>query len=98
MLIAPVGKAFDLSQGWFVEPQAGLQVARISGGRYTASNGPDVEQDAMMSVQPFAGFTRRDWRGRCGEGGGQTQLLCGSGLHPWQRHRAAVGGDGRVSL
>ncbi|WP_059182482.1 autotransporter outer membrane beta-barrel domain-containing protein [Pseudomonas sp. URMO17WK12:I11] len=50
-----VGKTLDLGQGWFVEPQAGLQVARISGGRYTASNGLEVEQDAMMSVQSRVG-------------------------------------------
>ncbi|NUU37705.1 autotransporter outer membrane beta-barrel domain-containing protein [Pseudomonas sp. C2B4] len=50
-----VGKHIDLGQGWFVEPQAGLQVARISEGRYTASNGLSVEQDAMMSVQSRVG-------------------------------------------
>ncbi|MBV7575439.1 autotransporter outer membrane beta-barrel domain-containing protein [Pseudomonas sp. PDM32] len=50
-----VGKAIDLGQGWFVEPQAGLQAARISGGRYTASNGLDVEQDSMKSLQSHVG-------------------------------------------
>ena len=48
---AQVGKVIDLGQGWFVEPQVGLDVARISDGRYTASNGLDVKQDAMTSVQ-----------------------------------------------
>lgn len=50
-----VGKHIDLGQGWFVEPQAGLQVARISEGRYTAGNGLSVEQDAMNSVQSRIG-------------------------------------------
>ncbi|HEF4761181.1 TPA: pertactin family autotransporter [Pseudomonas putida] len=50
-----VGKSIDLGQGWFVEPQAGLQVARISKGSYTASNGLSVEQDAMTSVQSHVG-------------------------------------------
>nr|WP_256669294.1 autotransporter outer membrane beta-barrel domain-containing protein [Pseudomonas sp. C2B4] len=52
---AQIGKQIDLGQGWFVEPQAGLQVARISEGRYTASNGLSVEQDAMISVQSRIG-------------------------------------------
>lgn len=50
-----IGKAFDLGRGWFVEPQVGLQMARISGGSYTASNGLNVEQDAMNSVQSRVG-------------------------------------------
>lgn len=50
-----VGKHIDLGRGWFVEPQAGLQMARISGGRYTASNGLDVEQETMNSVQSRVG-------------------------------------------
>ncbi|MBH2032993.1 MAG: autotransporter outer membrane beta-barrel domain-containing protein [Pseudomonadales bacterium] len=52
---AQVGKNIDLSQGWFVEPQVGLQMARISGGSYTASNGLTVEQDSMTSVQSRVG-------------------------------------------
>jgi outer membrane autotransporter protein len=56
-----VGKHIDLSQGWFVEPQAGLQVTRISGSRYAASNGLTVEQDAMLSVQSrIGGVVGRD--------------------------------------
>lgn len=50
-----VGKNIDLNRGWFVEPQVGLQTARISGGRYIASNGLDVEQDSMTSVQSRVG-------------------------------------------
>ncbi|KJZ65383.1 autotransporter outer membrane beta-barrel domain-containing protein [Pseudomonas fluorescens] len=50
-----MGKNIDLGQGWFVEPQVGLQMAHISGGRYTASNGLNVEQDAMNSVQSRVG-------------------------------------------
>ena len=50
-----VGKPIDLGKGWFVEPQVGLQVARISGGQFTASNGLTVEQDAMHSVQSRVG-------------------------------------------
>ncbi|WP_460111135.1 autotransporter outer membrane beta-barrel domain-containing protein [Pseudomonas sp. H3_D04] len=50
-----LGKTIDLSQGWFVEPQAGLQVARISGGSYTASNGLSVKQDSMVSLQSRVG-------------------------------------------
>lgn len=56
-----VGKHIDLGQGWFVESQVGLQVARISDGRYTASNGLSVEQDAMNSVQSrIGGVVGRD--------------------------------------
>lgn len=51
------GKAIDLGHDWFVEPHVGLQVARISGGRYTASNGLHVEQDSMLSVQTRVGGT-----------------------------------------
>jgi outer membrane autotransporter protein len=50
-----VGKHIDLGRGWFVEPQAGVQVARISGGDYTASNGLQVQQDSMTSVQSRVG-------------------------------------------
>ncbi|WP_242485788.1 autotransporter outer membrane beta-barrel domain-containing protein [Pseudomonas sp. TH41] len=50
-----VGKHIDLGRGWFVEPQAGLQMTRISRGHYTASNGLEVEQDAMNSVQSRVG-------------------------------------------
>ncbi|WP_246218981.1 autotransporter outer membrane beta-barrel domain-containing protein [Pseudomonas izuensis] len=50
-----VGKHIDLGRGWFVEPRAGLQVVRISEGRYTASNGLSVEQVAMNSVQSRVG-------------------------------------------
>ncbi|MNX48446.1 Pertactin autotransporter precursor [compost metagenome] len=50
-----VGKHIDLGQDFFVEPQAGLQVARISEGSYTASNGLDVQQDSMISVQTRVG-------------------------------------------
>ncbi|WP_248741133.1 autotransporter outer membrane beta-barrel domain-containing protein [Pseudomonas sp. MWU12-2029] len=52
---AQIGKVIDLGRDWFVEPQVGMQVARISGGRYTASNGLDVQQDAMTSVQSRVG-------------------------------------------
>ncbi|WP_433769844.1 autotransporter outer membrane beta-barrel domain-containing protein [Pseudomonas putida] len=50
-----VGKHIDLGQDWFVEPQAGVQMARISKGSYTASNGLSVEQQAMTSVQSRIG-------------------------------------------
>ncbi|WP_248915504.1 autotransporter outer membrane beta-barrel domain-containing protein [Pseudomonas moorei] len=50
-----VGKHIDLGQGWFIEPQAGLQIAHISEGRYTASNGLTVKQDAMNSLQSRVG-------------------------------------------
>jgi outer membrane autotransporter protein len=52
-----MGKNIDLGQGWFVEPQVGLQMAHISGASYTASNGLNVEQDAMNSVQSRVGGT-----------------------------------------
>lgn len=52
---AQIGKVIDLGRDWFVEPQVGVQVTRISGGRYTASNGLDVQQDAMTSVQSRVG-------------------------------------------
>ncbi|WCM53197.1 autotransporter outer membrane beta-barrel domain-containing protein [Pseudomonas sp. WJP1] len=50
-----VGKHIGLGRDWFVEPQVGLQMARVSGGHYTASNGLEVEQDAMLSVQSRVG-------------------------------------------
>lgn len=50
-----VGQHIDLGRGWFVEPQAGLQMTRISEGSYTASNGLNVEQAAMNSVQSRLG-------------------------------------------
>lgn len=52
---AQIGKVIDLGRDWFVEPQVGVQVTRISGGRYTASNGLDVQQDALTSVQSRVG-------------------------------------------
>jgi len=50
-----VGKQIDLGLGWFIEPQAGVQAARISGGGYTASNGLEVRQDTMTSLQSRVG-------------------------------------------
>jgi hypothetical protein len=50
-----VGKHIELGRDWFVEPQVGLQMARVSGGHYTASNGLKVEQNAMLSVQSRVG-------------------------------------------
>lgn len=70
-----VGKHIELGQGWYVEPQAGLQVARISEGRYTASNGLSVEQDAMNSVQSRIG----------GELGRDLQLDNGITLKPYAK-------------
>jgi outer membrane autotransporter protein len=52
-----LGKHIELGQGWFTEPQVGMQVAHISGGHYTASNGLSVEQDSMVSVQSRVGGT-----------------------------------------
>ncbi|MCU0092083.1 autotransporter outer membrane beta-barrel domain-containing protein [Pseudomonas koreensis] len=58
-----LGKVIDLGRGWFVEPQAGLQVTHISGGDYVASNGLDVQQDAMTSVQSrVGGQFGREWQ------------------------------------
>jgi len=58
-----LGKVIDLGRGWFVEPQAGLQVTHISGGDYVASNGLDVRQDAMTSVQSrVGGQFGREWQ------------------------------------
>lgn len=58
-----VGKHIVGGQGWFVEPQAGLQMVRISAGRYTASNGLQVEQNALNSVQSrVGGVAGRDLR------------------------------------
>ncbi|MGF6090631.1 autotransporter outer membrane beta-barrel domain-containing protein [Pseudomonas sp. 18173] len=50
-----IGQSIGLGQGWFVEPQAGLQMASVSGGSYTASNGLDVEQDSIKSLQSRVG-------------------------------------------
>lgn len=52
---AQMGKTIDLGQSWYVEPQAALQAARISGERYKASNGLDVKQNTMTSVQSRIG-------------------------------------------
>lgn len=52
-----LGKHIELGQGWFAEPQAGLQLAHISGASYTAANGLSVEQDSMLSVQSRVGGT-----------------------------------------
>lgn len=50
-----VGKQIDLGEGWFVEPQLGVQAFRVSSGDYTSSNGLKVEQDAVTSVQSRIG-------------------------------------------
>ena len=56
-----MGKHIELGRDWFVEPQVGLQMARVTGGHYTASNGLKVEQDAMLSVQSrIGGIVGRD--------------------------------------
>ncbi|MFK0090796.1 autotransporter outer membrane beta-barrel domain-containing protein [Pseudomonas sp. NPDC090755] len=50
-----VGKRIQLKKGWFVEPQLGISATRIEGGGYTASNGLQVESDAVDSLQSRAG-------------------------------------------
>lgn len=50
-----IGKQLQLGQGWFVEPQLEVQAFRISSGNYNASNGLNVEQDAVTSVQSRVG-------------------------------------------
>lgn len=70
---AQVGKVIELDRGWFVEPQVGVQVARISGGSYTASNGLAVEQEAMVSLQSRVGA----------QFGRQLQLDSGLRLKPY---------------
>ncbi|WP_166226140.1 autotransporter outer membrane beta-barrel domain-containing protein [Pseudomonas atagonensis] len=68
-----IGKAIELGRGWFVEPQAGLQVARISGGHYTASNGLSVNQGTMTSLQSRVG----------GQFGRELQLDKGLRIKPY---------------
>ncbi|HEF4761177.1 TPA: pertactin family autotransporter [Pseudomonas putida] len=56
-----MGKRIDLGQGWFADPQVGVQIAQVGAGNYTASNGLSVEQEAMTSVQSrIGGMLGRD--------------------------------------
>jgi outer membrane autotransporter protein len=85
-----IGQSIGLGQGWFVEPQAGLQMARVSGGRYTASNGLDVEQDSIKSLQSRAG----------GLFGRDVQLDNGIAIRPYAKAAWITehAGDGRVKV
>ncbi len=50
-----VGKRINLEQGWFVEPQLEVKIFKVGAGNYSVSNGLNVKQDALTSVQSRVG-------------------------------------------
>ena len=55
MLNLEVGKRIDLSASWFVEPQLELMAMQINGADYAASNGMQVKQASVRSLQSRIG-------------------------------------------
>lgn len=56
------GRKLANDNGWYVEPQAQLQIARVGSADYRTNYGVKVEQDAATSVIARAGFRlRRDF-------------------------------------
>lgn len=51
-----IGRQLQLGGGWFIEPQAGLAVAHVSGDRYRTSNDLNVSAGAGNSNQLKAGL------------------------------------------
>nr|BFD42608.1 pertactin autotransporter [Pseudomonas sp. FFPRI_1] len=51
-----IGRQLQLGEGWFIEPQAGLSVAHVSGDHYRTSNDLDVSAGAGNSRQLNAGL------------------------------------------
>lgn len=50
------GRKLASSNGWYVEPQAQLQIARVDSADYTTNYGVKVDQDAATSVISRLGF------------------------------------------
>lgn len=50
------GRKLANDNGWYVEPQAQLQIARVGSADYRTNYGVKVEQDAATSVVARAGF------------------------------------------
>lgn len=50
------GRKLTDDNGWYVEPQAQLQIARVGSADYITNYGVKVEQDAATSVIAHAGF------------------------------------------
>lgn len=50
------GRKLASSNGWYVEPQAQLQIARVDSADYTTNYGVKVDQDAATSVIGRLGF------------------------------------------
>ncbi len=53
---AEYGKKNDMGKGWYFEPQAQLQLARVTGADYVTSQGTKVSLDGINSLIGRAGF------------------------------------------
>ena len=53
---AEYGKKNDMGNNWYFEPQAQLQLARVTGADYTTSQGTRVSLDGINSLIGRAGF------------------------------------------
>ena len=53
---AEYGRKKDIGNDWYVEPQAQLQLARVTGADYTTSQGTRVSLDGINSLIGRAGF------------------------------------------
>ena len=53
---AEYGKKNDMGSGWYFEPQAQLQLARVTGADYVTSQGTKVSLDGINSLIGRAGF------------------------------------------
>ena len=53
---AEYGRKKDMGNDWYIEPQAQLQLARVTGADYTTSQGTKVSVDGINSLIGRAGF------------------------------------------
>ena len=53
---AEYGRKKDIGNNWYFEPQAQLQLARVTGASYTTSQNTDVTLDSINSLIGRAGF------------------------------------------
>lgn len=53
---AEYGRKKDIGNNWYIEPQAQLQLARVTGASYTTSQNTDVTLDGINSLIGRAGF------------------------------------------
>ena len=53
---AEYGRKKDIGNNWYFEPQAQLQLARVTGASYTTSQNTDVTLDGINSLIGRAGF------------------------------------------